>query len=298
MRRLIAYPFSVTILVPGIEKKITPKNDITKETYGPTEDYKRWSYDNVERAEYQLKEGKRLIPWTRRFSNVLADKKLSEINIHDLPTIMWNNEEYRVLFKDDNSAEIINDFGNHVITLKNTVTIKQVNDQLSGYDIITDEQEYDEPIDIEDDEVEAEEVEDDETEDDSTAELTVESNRILKKLRSIKAELQETLVKAQEYAHIDGFKDDFDANLLDYQHMIESIELSDKKIKEDNLKRELLLNDEDMEYFKDRICPICYKEDIQIIDDSDDKEWKCKCSECGTEFTINTQTGEVFLIDN
>lgn len=61
----------------------------------------------------------------------------TEININDLETITWNDETYKVLFdKENNSAAIINGFGNVVTTLPNTMTIDEVNKQLNARQIV------------------------------------------------------------------------------------------------------------------------------------------------------------------
>lgn len=61
----------------------------------------------------------------------------TEININDLETITWNDETYKVLFdKENNSAAIINGFGNVVTTLPNTINIDEVNKQLNARQIV------------------------------------------------------------------------------------------------------------------------------------------------------------------
>ena len=61
----------------------------------------------------------------------------TEININDLETITWNDETYKVLFdKENNSAAIINGFGNVVTTLPNTMSIDEVNKQLNARQIV------------------------------------------------------------------------------------------------------------------------------------------------------------------
>ena len=71
------------------------------------------------------------------FENDNDDLNNTEININDLEAITWNDETYRVLFdKENNSAAIINGFGNIVTTLPNTTNIEEVNKQLNAKQIV------------------------------------------------------------------------------------------------------------------------------------------------------------------
>lgn len=70
-------------------------------------------------------------------ANLNSQAPGTEININDLETITWNDETYKVLFdKENNSAAIINGFGNVVTTLPNTMTIDEVNKQLNARQIV------------------------------------------------------------------------------------------------------------------------------------------------------------------
>lgn len=61
----------------------------------------------------------------------------SEINIDDLESIIWQDNEYKVLFNDNNSsAKIINSFGNIVTELSEVRTLNDVNDKLNAQEIV------------------------------------------------------------------------------------------------------------------------------------------------------------------
>lgn len=61
----------------------------------------------------------------------------SEINIDDLEPIIWQDNEYKVLFNDNNSsAKIINSFGNIVTELSEVRTLNDVNDKLNAQEIV------------------------------------------------------------------------------------------------------------------------------------------------------------------
>lgn len=300
MRRLIAYPFSVEILVPQIEEKINPKDDILQITYGPDISREFLFATDVEYPEWSLREGKRLKGklWAKQFVTALTktadeikddlleeDVIESEINIDDLPTIIWNDTEYSVLFNDDGTAEVINEFGNTVITLEGASTINQVNDQLSDQEVVVDEDISNETSEIEQED-----------------ELVVESNKILKRLVKASNEVKDILNKAQQFAYIPEFKNEFDANLIEFEHMIENIKASENKINIDNeLDRTqrsdiYYLNEEDTDTFKETICPMCEDSNFNIID-KNDNEWTIQCNECGTTYVVNLKTGQVGVID-
>ncbi len=282
MKRLVANPYSVTILVPQIEQKINPKDDIPSITYGPNISREFLFDTDVEYGEWQLREGKRLMndKWIKQFANALNTNIVeSEINVDDLPTIIWNDNEYSVLFNDDGTAEIINKFGNVVLTLEDASTIDQVNEQLSDQEVVVDK-------DV-----------------DTEAELVKESKQLIKRLVKANQEIKDILNKAQQYARVDGFVNDFDASLIDFEHTLENIKLTDKKIKEDNnldiTQREYVyyisLNEEDVNTFKNNICPSCNKEDLELVEQNED-EWIVQCTNCGCEYSINPHTGDICLI--
>ena len=61
----------------------------------------------------------------------------SEININDLDTITWQDNEYKVLFNENNNtAKIINNFGNVVTILENASNLNDVNDELNAKEIV------------------------------------------------------------------------------------------------------------------------------------------------------------------
>ena len=61
----------------------------------------------------------------------------SEINIDDLDTITWQDNEYKVLFNENNNtAKIINNFGNVVTILENVSNLNDVNDELNAKEIV------------------------------------------------------------------------------------------------------------------------------------------------------------------
>ena len=61
----------------------------------------------------------------------------SEININYLDTITWQDNEYKVLFNENNNtAKIINNFGNVVTILENVSNLNDVNDELNAKEIV------------------------------------------------------------------------------------------------------------------------------------------------------------------
>lgn len=61
----------------------------------------------------------------------------SEININDLDTITWQDNEYKVLFNENNNtAKIINNFGNVVTILENVSNLNDVNNELNAKEIV------------------------------------------------------------------------------------------------------------------------------------------------------------------
>ena len=61
----------------------------------------------------------------------------SEININDLDTITWQDNEYKVLFNEnDSTAKIINNFGNVVTVLESVSNLNDVNDKLNAKEIV------------------------------------------------------------------------------------------------------------------------------------------------------------------
>ena len=61
----------------------------------------------------------------------------SEININDLDTITSQDNEYKVLFNENNNtAKIINNFGNVVTVLENVSNLNDVNNELNAKEIV------------------------------------------------------------------------------------------------------------------------------------------------------------------
>lgn len=296
MKRLIkAYEFGNTFPVPILVKDIQDKienNQITDITYGPNisrEFLFEKGLDNSEWALQQTGGYNMENNWIKAFIQAFKDEKevtseievedtlieeeldediTAEINVKDLPKVIWNEEEYRVLFNDDGTAEILNDFGNHITKLEAT-TIDEVNALLGDQQIVAIK--------------------------DKIKELKKMANEISESLLAIKP----------DYARFDSFdEEEFDAKLLDFNNMIESINLTQEQIKKDNevdstTRKEkyyadrVRLNDEDSENFQNLICPCCNESQLEIIDNSTD-EWKVKCNNCNAEFTVNSINGDIY----
>lgn len=95
------------------------------------------------------KNNKKLAGWIDEFVSSFATKKevvsgendnnekIAEININDLPKVVWNDETYHVLI-DENGASIINGFGNTATTIPGVKTIEEVNDALNAKQIVSE----------------------------------------------------------------------------------------------------------------------------------------------------------------
>ena len=204
----------------------------------------------------------------------------AEINIKDLPTIIWNDEQYRVLFNDDGTAELLNEFGNHVKTMDGT-TIDDINKQLGDRQIVVNNK----------------------------------LDNLLEKIANFKKianEISDDLLNIkQQYARIDTFKEEeFDAKMIDYDNMIESIKLTTEKINEDNrikfdnynkefpvydAKTEIELTDKDSEIFKNTQCPYC-KEFNLVKTTSDENYQYIECKECNTKYKVDLNNGNIYLL--
>jgi hypothetical protein len=83
----------------------------------------------------------KLAGWIDDFVNAFAGKesieKTAEININDLPKVVWNDETFFVFF-DIEGASIINSFKNTVTTLPNVKTMEEVNKELNGKQIVSE----------------------------------------------------------------------------------------------------------------------------------------------------------------
>lgn len=198
----------------------------------------------------------------------------AEINVNDLPVVMWNEEEYRVLFKDDGTAEILNDFGNHISTLK-ARTVDEVSQQLGDQEIVT----------------------------------TSKVDNLLTKIANFKKladEIQEELINVkQQYARNDGFDEqEPDIRMTEYQDMLNSISLTEQQIMQDNsidsttrgqkyYAERVQLNADDTVKFQEMICPCCDSTNLEVLDNSS-KVWTVKCTDCGATYEVDSETGEVF----
>jgi len=211
----------------------------------------------------------------------------AEININDLPSIIWNDEEYKVLFNENGTAEILNDFGNHVTTV-NGKTIDEVNQQLGDRQIV----------------------------------VTTQINKLLNKIASFKTlanEISDDLLSIkQEYARIDKFEDTtFDSKMLDYENMMESIKLTTEKITKDNnidrthrkdkkmlnIKEDnendifvIQLNENDENKFKEQICPNCNNQSLVKTDLEGNYQY-IKCNECGSIYKVNMNDETIWFIN-
>ena len=64
-------------------------------------------------------------------------EKTAEINIQNLPKIVWNDETYHV-YIDEENASVINGFGNVVTSFPNVKTIDEVNQLLNDKQIVSE----------------------------------------------------------------------------------------------------------------------------------------------------------------
>jgi hypothetical protein len=301
MKRLIrAYEYGFTvpapILVPDFQNKIE-NDEIADITYDSGIDktfYFEQPLDNPEWALQSSLGGERKMRgnWIKAFISALDDKNditeekditaelevdeaeemqedeiEAEINVNDLPSVSWNDEEYRVLFNEDGTAEVLNDFGNHVVTLKAN-TIDEVNKQLGDSSIVA---------------------------------------KRMKRLEKIATELAcDLLTVKPDFARIDDFtEEEFDAKMVEYENMLKSIEITKNKIEEDNSvdstqRKEkyyanyVPLNEEDVELFQAQVCPNCNSE-LKIVSQDDEYAYVV-CEDCGTEYRVNLETGDIDFI--
>jgi hypothetical protein len=304
MKRLIkAYENGFTvpapILVPDFQNKIE-NDEICDITYDSGIDKTFYFEQELDNAEWALQAsigGKRMRGnWIKAFISALDDNKNedikkdvtadlevdeatemeednieAEINVNDLPTVIWNDEEYRVLFDDaKGTAEVLNDYGNHVITL-NATTIDEVNKQLGDSTIV--------------------------------AKRMKRLNRIAEQLNC------DLLAVKPDYARIEDFtEEEFDAKMIEFENMLDSIELTQNKIEEDNntdrtQRKEkyyinyIPLNEEDEELFQAQVCPNCNAE-VKITSQDDEYAY-VTCEDCGAQYRVNLETGDIdFIADD
>lgn len=287
MKRLIkSYEYGqsipASIVVKDIQDKIT-NDDISGIQYGPSISREFNFEDNLDYYEWALQQmgGKKMSNWIDDFTKSLklkkignneeqitAEEKLAEINVNDLPSIMWNDEEYRVLFNEDGTAEVLNNFGNHILTLEAT-TIDEVNAQLGDKQIVSSH----------------------------ISNFKKYANAISEDLLTIK----------QQFARYDNFnEEEFDAKMLDYNNMMKSIEETMNKIMEDNemditqrkdiyYNSNIELTDKDAENFKNTICPSCGNSNIVKTNQEDNFQY-LQCLDCNNIFKVNLDDGKIYLV--
>ena len=287
MKRLIkSYEYGQSIPAPIVVKDIQDKitnDDISGIQYGPSISREFNFEDNLDYSEWALQQmgGKKMSNWIDDFTKSLklkkignneeqitAEEKLAEINVNDLPSIMWNDEEYRVLFNEDGTAEVLNNFGNHILTLDAT-TIDEVNAQLGDKQIVSSH----------------------------ISNFKKYANAISEDLLTIK----------QQFARYDNFnEEEFDAKMLDYNNMMKSIEETMNKIMEDNemditqrkdvyYNSNIELTDKDAENFKNTICPSCGNSNIVKTNQEDNFQY-LQCLDCNNIFKVNLDDGKIYLV--
>lgn len=288
MKRLIkSYEYGQSIPVPIVVKDIQDKitnDDISGIQYGPSISREFNFEDNLDYSEWALQQmgGKKMSNWIDDFTKSLKlkkignneeqitaeEEKLAEINVNDLPSIMWNDEEYRVLFNEDGTAEVLNNFGNHILTLDAT-TIDEVNAQLGDKQIVSSH----------------------------ISNFKKYANAISEDLLTIK----------QQFARYDNFnEEEFDAKMLDYNNMMKSIEETMNKIMEDNemditqrkdiyYNSNIELTDKDAENFKNTICPSCGNSNIVKTNQEDNFQY-LQCLDCNNIFKVNLDDGKIYLV--
>lgn len=288
MKRLIkSYEYGQSIPAPIVVKDIQDKitnDDISGIQYGPSISREFNFEDNLDYSEWALQQmgGKKMSNWIDDFTKSLKlkkignneeqitaeEEKLAEINVNDLPSIMWNDEEYRVLFNEDGTAEVLNNFGNHILTLDAT-TIDEVNAQLGDKQIVSSH----------------------------ISNFKKYANAISEDLLTIK----------QQFARYDNFnEEEFDAKMLDYNNMMKSIEETMNKIMEDNemditqrkdiyYNSNIELTDKDAENFKNTICPSCGNSNIVKTNQEDNFQY-LQCLDCNNIFKVNLDDGKIYLV--
>ena len=265
-------------IVPNYENTFV-NNNITKIKYGPDIDrtYKIFEepYENTEMmltaSESEMEELKNMSDekWIKAFVQALKNEetnninnklnKKAEINVKDLPKIIWNEEEYRVLFNKNGNAEILNNFGNHVLTLKNTYTIKQVNEQLADREIVPEDYRQDNIV----------------------IENYTQNQRINRPEDTLYKDTH-NIVSNKEY---NGTMENMGAHYNMPHYGVDPDYLNDDFI-------DIELEDGDIKQFQNGICPYCQQGNIQVINDKDIL-WVFICNECGTEYTVDPESGDI-----
>lgn len=88
--------------------------------------------------------------WLEDFVNTMSGKKeepvvdesikTADINVLDLPKVVWNDETFYVLFDNEKStAKLYNKFSNEVTTIKNVNSIEDVDKHLNSQQVVTSE---------------------------------------------------------------------------------------------------------------------------------------------------------------
>lgn len=282
MKRLIADMYDIIpydgssypagFLVHNIEDTFTNDN-ITKIKYTTDIDktyYFEQPYENLEMSLLAQKED--LINmstdrWVKAFAQALRDekvqstqskdyklKKKAEINVKDLPKIIWNEEEYRVLFNKNGKAEILNNFGNHVLTLEDTYTIKQVNTQLADQEIVPEDYRQDE-------------------------------------LDMVIQKSPDTELYKDTHSILSANKDLIGTTETQAEHYNQPHYGADPNYLQDDYS-DIELEDEDIEQFQEGVCPYCGQPTLQLVNDKDEL-WVFVCDECKTEYTVEPEQGDI-----
>lgn len=287
-KRLIANVFDgQSFTAPNIVKDYEEtfvNNNITKTQYCPNIDRTynifEQDYDNTEMmllAQEGINMG--YDKWVKAFAQALkgekvqstevkeyklGKKKTAEINVGDLPKIIWHEEEYRVLFSKDGEAEILNNFGNHVWTLHDTYTIKQVNAQLADKEIVPEDYRQDDDV------------------------IVIEN--LTQKENTNTFTTPQPLLASEEIIDEDLI-DETTANITDKRYNAPHYALNPIELYDD-----IELDEEDEEKFHNGICPYCDTENLELIDDKN-RIWTFICNECNAKYNVDSETGEIILLE-
>lgn len=176
-------------------------------------------------------------------NEVKAENEITaDINVRDLPKVVWNDETFYVLF-DNDCAQILNQFANVVTTLKDVSTIEEVDNALNSKQVIAQNEEtnmFEEEIskvssyleDIETMEMTAEETisaECDCSENEITAEEVVEAEEIVETVEASEEVNNENISLAQyedlknEIENLRKEKEKMANQILEMNSQIESL---------------------------------------------------------------------------
>lgn len=100
----------------------------------------------------QVPDRGKVAKWLEDFVNTMSGKKeepvvnesenikTADINVQDLPKVVWNDETFYVLFDNEKStAKLYNRFSNEVTTIKNVNSIEDVDKHLNSTQVVTSE---------------------------------------------------------------------------------------------------------------------------------------------------------------